>query len=287
MHSVSYRSEDMQILSESNSSLSSAKSPIGLPSPYSDAGETTDFFEPEERRELELRLLHHFLTIVTYTFPARNEQRYRDLWTIDAVRSGFEHPFLFNAILAISSLHLLSDSRSMTYFYARDENQVAVERVTNTLFLTGTDKSTDLARVHRLYLNMAIRQQREAISNINSSNADAIFMASLLLSHQSLKLVPTQLALASYTPPIHWLKMVKAIAIIIEAAQSMIRNDSVIALMLTYPTEPDLKDEMARFNPLYRKPFEALLDWTYYPEPDLDLETENAYERALAYVGGV
>jgi hypothetical protein len=106
---------------------SSATSPICLASPYSDPGETTNLFEPEERRELELRLLHHFITIVTYTFPACNEQRYRDLWTIDAVRSGFQHAFLFNAILAISALHLLSDIRSMTYFYARDEDQVAVE----------------------------------------------------------------------------------------------------------------------------------------------------------------
>ncbi len=277
----------MQPPTESNGSLSSATSPICLASPYSDPGETTNLFEPEERRELELRLLHHFITIVTYTFPACNEQRYRDLWTIDAVRSGFQHAFLFNAILAISALHLLSDIRSMTYFYARDEDQVAVGRVTKTLSITDTDKGRDLARAHRLYLNTAIRQQREAISNLSSSNADAVFMASLLLSYQSLRLIPDQSTSPSYSPPIQWLKMSKAVATIIEAARPMVQNDSMIALILAYTTEPDFKDEMAMFNPLYRKPFEALLDWSQCPEPCLDLEIRNAYEKTLAYVGGV
>lgn len=76
-----------------NGSISSTTPPMCLESPYSDPGETTLSIESGERRELELRLLHHFTTTVTYTFPACNEQRYRDLWTIDAVRSGFQHLF--------------------------------------------------------------------------------------------------------------------------------------------------------------------------------------------------
>ncbi|MCJ1393433.1 hypothetical protein MMC18_006307 [Xylographa bjoerkii] len=277
----------MQPPMDSNGALPPARSPICLPSPYSDLGESTNLFGPEERRELELRLLHHFITIVTYTFPACNEQRYRDLWTIDAVRSGFQHTFLFNAMLAISALHLLSDTRSMTYFYARDEDQVAVERLTKTLFVTDTDKGRDLARVHRLYLNTAIRQQREAISSLSSSNADAVFMASLLLSYQSLRLIPDQSPSHSYSPPTQWLKMCKAVATIIETARPMVQTDSMMALMLAYSTEPDFQDEMAMFNPLYREPFEALLDWTKYPEPCMDLEIRHAYEKTLAYVGGV
>lgn len=260
---------------------------LEIESPYSDPGETAISIESEERRGLELQLLHHFITIVTYTFPACNEQRYRDLWTIDAVRSGFQHPFLLNAILAISALHLLSDIRSMTCLYARDEDQEAAERVKQTLSNTGTERSRDLARAHRLYLNTAVRQQREAISSLCSSNADAVFMASLLLSYQSIRLIPDQSTSPSYTPPIQWLKMTKAVATIIEAAGPMVQNNSMIALMLAYTTEPDFKDEKAMFNPLYRKPFEALLDWGRCPEPCLDVETRIAYEKTLAYVGGV
>ena len=277
----------MQPPTDGNGSVSSVVLPICLPSPYSDPEDITTLFELGERRELELRLLHHFITVVTYTFPACNEQRFRDLWIIDAVRSGFQFTFLFNAMLAISALHLLSDTRSLSYFYARDEDQVAVERVRKTLFVTDTDKSRDLARAHRLYLNTAVRQQREAISNLSSSNADAVFMASLLLSYQSLRLVPDHSASSSYLPPIQWLKMCKAVATIIETARPMVQEDSMIARMLAYSTEPDFKDEMAMFNPLYRKPFEALLDWSQYPEPCVDLKIIHAYELTLAYVGGV
>ncbi|MCJ1230673.1 hypothetical protein MMC12_007347 [Toensbergia leucococca] len=251
----------------------------------SDFSEAETVFGTKGRRELELRLLHHFITIVTYTFPACNEQRYRDLWTFDAVHSGFRYPFLLHAILAISALHLLSDVRSMSYFYARDENQVAVERVAR--ILPDTNNRTDLAKAHQWYLNMAVREQREAISNLSSSNADAVFMASLLISYQSLRLIPDLSTSTSYRPPMQWLKMCKAIGTIIEAAQSMVQSDSVIARFLAYTTEPDVKDEMAMFNPLYRKPFDALLDWTKYPEPCLNLETRTAYEKTLAYVGGV
>ncbi|MCJ1317729.1 hypothetical protein MMC15_003056 [Xylographa vitiligo] len=263
----------MQEATDSKGSFSSATLPVCLPSPYSDSGDATDLFDPEERRELELRLLHHFITIATYTFPACDDRRYRDLWTIDAVRSGFQHTFLLNAMLAISALHLLFDTRSMTYFYARDEDQVAAARVTKALFVTDTDKARDLARAHRLYLNTAIRQQREAIANLSSSNADAVFMASLLLSYQSLRLIPDQSTSSPYLPPIQWLKMCKAVATIIQIARPI--------------TEPDFADEMAMFNPLYRKPFDALLDWSQYPEPFLNQEIKCTYEKTLAYVGGV
>ena len=281
------RSENPQSSVEINNPFSAATSPVHLPSPYANNEEIEGFFEElEARRALELRLLHHFLTIVSYTFPACDQQLYRDIWTIDAVLSGFQHPFLFNAILAISALHLLSDPRSMTYFYARDENQLAVERVTKSLFITDTDKSKDLAKVHRRYLNTAVREQRDAISNLSASNADAVFMAALLISYQSLKLIPEQSTLSAYTPPVQWLRMAKAVSTITRATLPMAQSDSMMARLLSYLTEPDLRDEMAMFNPAYRKPFEALLDWDRYPEPFLDSDIKNTYERALAYVGG-
>lgn len=281
------RSKPTQRPKKNDCLISPSISPIYLATPYPDPEETTDLVVTENRRDLELRLLHHFITIVTYTFPACDEQRYRDLWVIDAVRSGFQHAFLLNAILAISALHLLSDIKSMTYFYARDKDQRAVERVTTVSAITDTDEGRDLAKAHRLYLNTAVRQQREAISSLTSSNADAVFMTSLLLSYQSLRLIPDYSPSAIYLPPIQWLKMSKAVATIIEAAMPMVQNGSMLTMMLAFTTEPDVKNELAMFNPSYRKPFEALLDWDQHPEPDLNLEICNAYEKTLAYVGGV
>ena len=282
---VPIRKEKLQPPTEKSTTFPTLASPVHLPSPYSNVEEMENVLEADARRALELRLLHHFMTIVTYTFPACDQQRFRDIWTIDAIRSGFQHPSLLNAILAISALHLLADQRSMTYLYARDADQLAVDRLSKTAFNTDTVQNEDLARVHRLYLNTAIRQQREAISNLTSSNSDAVFMTSLLLSYQALRLIPDQQT-SMYTPPVHWLRMCKAVASTAEAARPIIPKDSIMARLLSYLTEPDLRNEMTMFNPAYRKPFETLLDWTRYPEPSLDPEVQKAYERTLAYVGG-
>jgi Fungal Zn(2)-Cys(6) binuclear cluster domain len=256
----------------------------GPTSPYADPGDIEHSLGPDERRMLELRLIHHFTTVVVYTFPACNEARFRDLWVVDAVRTAFEHPFLFNAILAISSLHRISDTSPTTYFYQTDENPVMAERIASAISFT--NMGIDLAKAHRIYLTTAIRQQREAISNLGPTNADAIFMASLLLSYQSLNLIPDQ-PTAFYSPPIEWLKMSKAVHAVVGAAGPMVHNESILALMLSYTTEPDFKDRAAMFNPAYRRPFEALLDWSRYPERDLNVEDQEAYEETLAYVGGV
>lgn len=44
-------------------------------------------------------------------------------------------------------------------------------------------------RAHRIYLNLAIRQQRQVVPHMNIDNADAIFMASVLLSYQTMNLL--------------------------------------------------------------------------------------------------
>jgi hypothetical protein len=51
--------------------------------------------------------------------------------------------------------------------------------------------------------------------------------------------------------------------------------------------DPDFRDTAAIFNPQNMEPFEALVDWSRYPEPDLDLEGRSVYERTLAYIGSV
>lgn len=257
----------------------------GPSSPYIDLEDIDHAFTVEERRLLELRLINHFTTIVTYTFPPCHEQRFRDLYNIDAVRLALEHPFLLNAILAISSLHLVSDTGKEDYIYARDTNELSVGRVLQTSI---DPAERDIyTRAHRIYLNLAIRQQRQIIPHLNINNADAIFMASVLLSYQTLNLLKPMLDPAVYKPPIQWLSISKAIADIIEASKIMeiIQSNSLSNLITQMGGEPDFRNQMALFDPLHRKPFSELLDWTKYPEPGLDDEIINTYERTLAYVG--
>lgn len=259
--------------------------PIGPASPYEDLEDIDHAFTADERRLLELRLLNHFTTIVTYTFPACHEQRFRDLYNIDAVRLAIDRPFLLNAIMAISSLHLVSDTGRRSYIYARDTNELSVARVLQRA-IEPSEKDI-YTRAHRIYLNLAIRQQREVVPHIDRENADAIFMASVLLSYQTLNLLTPLPKPPVYEPPIQWLSISKAIADIIETSRVMelLQSNSLSNLIIQMGGEPDFRNRMALFDPLHRKPFAALLDWTKCPERNLDEATINTYEQTLAYVG--
>ncbi len=278
---------DAGLQKASNREFSSSADPSlhGPDSPYTDLEDIEHAFNPDERRMLELRLLHHFMTVVTFTFPASYEQLYQDMWNVTAVRIAFDQPFLLSAILAISSLHLVSSDGGGHHFYAHDKDVLSVARVVDStqISLGGIDH----AKAHRIYLNQAIRQQREAISTLSSQNADAIFLSSILLSYQALKLLPDPSTAAKYSPPIQWLSMSKSITAVVLAARPFVQHDSVLSMLTTTESKPDFRDHDSIFNPQFRMPFEALLDWTNYPEPDFDPEIKHTYEETLAYVGGV
>ena len=256
--------------------------PIGLATPYRDVEDIALTFPADQRRMLELRLLQHFTMVVSFTFPGGQDERVRDLLNNEAVGLGFAHPFLLNAIFAISSLHISSNSRGGPQFYARDREALSVARVVDgpTVSLGGIDP----AAAHRVYLNSAVRQQREAISNISSQNADPIFLSSVMLSYQAANMLPGETELSEYTPPMQWLKMVKAVQAIFLMAQPLLPADSVAGRIVGF-WKPGVLDYDGIFRVEWRKPFEALLDWSQYPEPNSNSEIHTVYEKTLSYVG--
>lgn len=256
--------------------------PHGPDSPYTDLEDIDHALTPDERRLLELRLLHHYTTVVTNTFTI---EAFRQVWLLDSVRLGFEHPFLLHAIFAITSLHLVRDAGERPQVCSNDQK---TQRVANAIDRPKVSLGDiDHEKAHRIYLNLAVRTQREAVSCINPKNADAVFLASILLSYQALRLLPASPSPSTYSPPTQWLRMSKAISSVVQAAAPLVREGSVVDMVQTMQIEPDLRDRAAIFNPQNTKPFEALLDWFSYPEPDLDFEGRSVYEQTLAYIGSV
>jgi hypothetical protein len=264
------------------SQSSSTTSPHGPASPYTDLEDIEHAFTPNERRLLELRLLHHFTTVVINTFSA---EPLRQVWYLDCVRLSFEHHFLLYAILAISALHIVCDASDGPRTYLDHEG---VKSVATAIDMPPISLGNiDHAKAHRIYLNLAVQKQREAISTLSPNNADAVFLTSVLLSYQTLKLLPDSSSANVYLPPTHWLRMSRAIFTVVQAARPLVQGGSVVEMVRTMNMEPDFRDLAAIFNPQNLKPFEALLDWSKYPEPDLDLESKHTYEQTLAYIGGV
>lgn len=275
-------SDNLSSLSNDRALSSSAPSPHGPDSPYTDLEDIDHAFTPDERRLLELRLLYYFTTVVVNTF---SNGPFRQVWSVDSPRLGFEHPFLLNAIFAISSLHMVCNVGETPRIYSDDEKiDVVAKAINRPKFSLG---NVDHAKVHRIYLNLAIRTQREAVSCLNPHNADAVFLASVLLSYQALRLLPDSSSPNVYLPPTQWLRMSNAIASVIRATSPLVQEGSVVDMVRTTQLEPDFRDQAAIFNPQHRKPFEALLDWSSNPEPDLDVDTQTTYEKTLAYIGGV
>jgi hypothetical protein len=121
-------SDNLSSLSNDRALSSSAPSPHGPDSPYTDLEDIDHAFTADERRLLELRLLYYFTTVVVNTF---SNGPFRQVWSVDSPRLGFEYPFLLNAIFAISSLHMVCNVGETPRIYSDDEKIDVVAKAIN------------------------------------------------------------------------------------------------------------------------------------------------------------
>jgi hypothetical protein len=258
-----------------------------------------DVLRPDERRLLELQLLHHFVSVVSFTFPLSNLYAARELWTIFAVNLSFQQPVLLNAIFAITTLHLLNGASIASRFFAEDDDQGAIARLMH--IQTRLNCQVPPAMLHSMYLSLAIRQQRDAVASQKIDDPDitnAIFLSTVLLSYQALGLASqrTEKIHQAYIPPTQWLRMVHGItsaAQMVNAVASSTSSPtspgfSLVQFLAEQGGAPDFRDEAAIFHPSHREPFQPLLDWANYPEPlSHDESYVDVYEKTLSYVGGL
>jgi hypothetical protein len=81
--------------------------------------------------------------------------------------------------------------------------------------------------------------------------------------------------------------MTNAIAKIADMAVPLMKEESVAQFLASISQEPNFRDRAAIFNPANSKPFEALLNWDDFPEPNRDTSFRPIYQQTLDYVGGV
>ena len=192
----------------------------GPNSPYDLEGIET--YEPEERRQLELHLLHYYLTVDTHNLPIWKTPRLmKDIWIVHAVNLGFRHSFLLNAIFAMAALHAAvvplkhENAQPVALFGLANKQSTRVKQSLET---------SDYANAHRLYLNLATRELRQELSFLSSSNADAIVLASIALSYVSQNLIPRS---QPYEPPLQWLTMTHSLHPVIIAGRDFVSNASI------------------------------------------------------------
>ena len=262
---------------------------------------------PEQRRLLELRLLHHYVGVVAHTFSAADNPVVFDMWTKLVVRTAFEHAFLLNTLLAFAALHVVSTtSRAAAGGFApiEDTSLLPAELVGAAAEACA---GVDAERAYRVYLDLAFRQQREAIkrADIGPETANALLFSSILLSYQALHVdrgrvrrrrrrrARTNGADAdaagagrgeddepdsqdesedgkdeeAYCPPLQWLKMVRGIQQTTMPTGVNITHDAVVRFLAHQGGEPNFLDPASLANPAGLEPFGALLDYDAHPEP--------------------
>lgn len=222
------------------------------------------------------------------TFPSSQSPTAQDVWKINAAQLAFEHPFLLNSILALAALHLTSepdDARGI--LLPRNDDKSFFGPTQSVTVPDSRNDFIDYAKVHRIYLHLAIGQQKDAVANINSENANAIFLSTILLQYHAFRQGREERSV--YSPPLQWLRMAKAIISISKIARPLAIKNSVIDLLAYRPDEPDFLDLETVFNPdnyINNPAFVALLDWEKHSEPGFDEDTRKVYEMVVAYVAG-
>lgn len=212
---------------------------------------------------------------------------FHNMWSVDAVRLGFEFEFLMNAIFAISALHLARGAVSIARLpNGHDEDSIFKGALNGQ---TPFDLGVDPVGAHHFYLNLAYKQQREAAANISPQNINALYLSSVLLGYQNLRVLDRDedFALGRYEPPTSWLRMMNAVRDITRAAFDIVKPGLSVAHLIADMNDPDFRDKAAIFNPENAAAFAELLDWTSHPEAGLDEQSRHAYEQTLYYAGGV
>jgi hypothetical protein len=268
----------------SKSSSLPPASPAGLDSPYSIDMDLEDevLQESQERRMLELQLLQHFTSVITNTLPSNCYGLLRKVMTNTCIDLALQHPMLLNTILALSALHLSREYQAPNVNFCTDDNY-SNEIELESKVLRGNHSA---ATLHRVYLNLAVRQQREALVEVGEHNAEALFFSALFMSYLAIGLIKKD-PVKDYGPPAHWLRMVRGI----QQITFMVGEKFSTPLLINWINEegknPNFRDYKTMFDPELRVPFESLLDWVNFPEQDDDPDTRAMYEATLSYIGGM
>ncbi|KAJ9644891.1 uncharacterized protein PV06_04475 [Exophiala oligosperma] len=252
--------------------------PSGLDVPYS--RNLSGVIPDDLRSQIELYLIHRFKSSVSQSFPSAQTPHLKDIYVWHATEAAFDHPYLLNAIFAVTALYLC-----MCQLHKLHENH-AVQ-------LPKALQHVDFAQVHRTYLNIAVSQERDELSSLGPHNADAVGLTSILLSIMSTCLLSDAPVAhgAEYSPPMQWLTLSAAVQTVFQEAVPYLHEGAMMSYMRA-SREPNLTDTDTLFHPNNTVPFHSILEFEdpdspYADQPETKAADGEAYHSALAMIGSI
>lgn len=219
--------------------------------------------ESKSRRLLELQLLQNYLTKLSQPFPGTQEGDSSAVWPfLDVPQMALQHDNLLYAMFSISATHLLRTQ----------------------------PKNAKLLAARQTYLGLALRKQREAVSQLSGENADAVCFASTLILIDAFATLDGR-ETTPYLPPMEWLHMGRGAATVFTVAMKsgLDHEMSKIMSLIDAPPVSLLDNEKTMFANKYWEDFRGLLrhDIGDRREDLYDIDTLQAYQRTLSFIGSV
>ncbi|GIZ45353.1 hypothetical protein CKM354_000852600 [Cercospora kikuchii] len=232
------------------------------PSTYGDSaaqqaatGQTPDPLteESEQRRYLELRLLHHWMLAVSRPFGMTSPPAWKELWYGEVPQVALTNRNVLYAMFTMTATHLLGTCPNDVPLYQAREN----------------------------YWVWALREQRAAIVDLDNSNTDAVAYAALLISMNSLAMLQER-SIEPYTPPIEWLEVGRGAFTVLPSPEAVPEGTGLRVLM---DTTANIWQANATFDAEMQREFGAILNRDIPSQDVWDQETCESYETTLSYIG--
>ncbi|KAL6878920.1 hypothetical protein J3F83DRAFT_724386 [Trichoderma novae-zelandiae] len=230
------------------------------PSPLSSADPLDeDALESKQRRLLETRLMHLYLTETGPSLPI-DEKTY-SVFATTIPKMALDSEALLYAIYALAAIHSL---------------------------VCKIDDSFDGLDVHRRYLAMAVHEHQKEVGELDESNFEVVCLTSHLLRICTFATLRFR-SREPYTPPLEWILITGTTQALFNKAWAIIvaHPESIVSGMMR--TSAVIYDAQARFGETHRQGLEYILerDAEDMASEPWDMEIQDAYETTLSYIGGI
>lgn len=209
--------------------------------------------ESEQRRYMELRLLHHWMLHVSRPFGMTSPPSWKELWYGEVPQVALTNKNVLYALFTMTATHLLGSCPHDAALYRAREN----------------------------YWVWALREQRAAIMDLDNSNTDAVAFAALLISMNSLAMLQER-PLEPYSPPTDWLEVGRGAFTVLPPPEAVSEGTGLKVLM---DTTANIWQANVTFDADMQREFGAILNRDIPSTDTWDQETCEGYENALSYIG--
>lgn len=219
--------------------------------------------ESEKRRLLELRLMFQWLTKSGLAFPQRESTQYQESLLQASPSNAMKHPAWLYGLFTFAAIHIF---RTATSPAEQDEFRDVFHR----------------------YLDLALQEHRRDVAELCQENANAVCMTSNILRNCT-QAIAQERDLIPYTPPSQWMYMMNGSGDVFKTAWSWVCDDETSLARRVGTDGPDLTNLKDIFAPEKREVFKHLLYRSPLDEgiEPWDLDTQNAYELTLSYIGSL